>query len=69
MTNLYDIFVTYIIPNFIDLSAYPHAEEAFFWAFAIVSSFIALYVFIFLPFSLIRWIAKGGQRSKSRFLK
>lgn len=69
ITNLYDVFVKYIMPNFIDLSAYPHAQEAFFWAFAVVCSFIAIYVFIWLPFSVLRWIGKGGKRTKSRFLK
>ncbi|MEG2541270.1 MAG: hypothetical protein RSB59_05840 [Clostridia bacterium] len=69
MKNLYDIFLQYLMPNMIDLSKYPHTEEAFYYVFTALSIFIVLYIFVWLPFSFIRCIARGGKRSKGRFLK
>ena len=69
MMSLYEIFMTYIMPLFVDLTAYSKGEEVFYYAFVGVSTFVVLTVFIGLPYRLIMWIASGGKSKKGRLLK
>lgn len=63
--SLYEIFKTYILPLFIDITAFPKGEEVFYYVFLAVS----LTIFIGLPFKLILWIANGGKSKKGRLMK
>lgn len=65
--NLYDIFVYYIMPNFIDLAKYPNAEETFYNVWLWTSIVLVLTVFIYPFWKGILYLYNGGK--KRRFLK
>ena len=67
--SLYEIFKIYIMPLFVDITAFPKGEEVFYYCFLAVSIFVVLTVFIGLPYKLIMWIANGGKSKKGGFLK
>lgn len=67
--SLYEIFKTYIMPLFIDLTKYEKGEEVFYYIFLYVSIFVVVTIFIGLPYKLIMWIANGGRSKKGRLLK
>lgn len=67
--SLYEIFKTYILPLFIDITAFPKGEEIFYYVFLAVSLIVVITIFIGLPFKLVLWIANGGKSKKGRLLK
>ncbi len=67
--SLYEIFKTYILPLFIDITAFPKGEEVFYYVFLAVSLVVVITIFIGLPFKLILWIANGGKSKKGRLMK
>lgn len=67
--SLYEIFKTYILPLFIDITAFPRGEEVFYYVFLAVSLIVVITIFIGLPFKLVLWIANGGKSKKGRLLK
>lgn len=67
--SLYEIFKMYIMPLFVDITAYSKGEEVFYYCFLGVSIFVVLTIFIGLPYKLIMWIANGAKSKKGRLLK
>ena len=67
--SLYEIFKTYILPLFIDITVFPKGEEVFYYVFLAVSLIVVITIFIGLPFKLVLWIANGGKSKKGRLLK
>lgn len=67
--SLFEIFKTYILPLFIDITAFPKGEEVFYYVFLAVSLVVVITIFIGLPFKLILWIANGGKSKKGRLMK
>lgn len=67
--SLYEIFKTYILPLFIDITAFPKGEEVSYYVFLAVSLVVVITIFIGLPFKLILWIANGGKSKKGRLMK
>lgn len=67
--SLYEIFKLYIMPMFIDVTAFSKGEAVFYYCFLAVSIFVVLTIFIGLPYKLIMWIANGGKSKNGRFLK
>lgn len=67
--SLYEIFKAYIMPLFIDITAFSKGEEVFYYCFLAVSIFVVITIFIGLPYKLIIWIANGGKSKKGRLLK
>lgn len=62
--NIYDIFITYIMPYFVDLSKFEYAEQAFYYLFCAVSAFIVISVFILFPYRMIKRMIFGKKRGQ-----
>lgn len=67
--SLYEIFKAYIMPLFVDITAYQKGEEVFYYCFLGVSIFVVITIFIGLPYKFIMWIANGSRSKKGRLLK
>jgi hypothetical protein len=66
--SLYDVFITYIVPLFVDLQKFPHGEAVFYYAFEALTLGIVLYICVCLPFKFLLWLT-SSKRNNNRFLR
>lgn len=62
---VYDFFVTYVVPLFVDLSLFPEGEKIFYYFFVAVITGCLIISFIYIPFKLgWNWLSKMTKNKK-----
>lgn len=62
---VYDFFVTYVLPLFVDLSKFEHGEAIFYYFFTAVITLCLVISFIYIPFKIgWNWISRITKNRK-----
>lgn len=63
---VYDFFVIYVLPLFVDLTRFPEGEKIFYYFFTAVITGCLVISFIYIPFKLgWNWLGRMTKNKKN----